>query len=45
MSGIETDKLASTSNKNSWAERELDDEVDADCGVVSSGAAAILAPY
>ena len=45
MSGSETDKLASTSNKNSWAERELDDEVDADCGVVSIGAAAILAPY
>ena len=45
MSGSETDKLASTSNKHSWAESELDSEVDADCGVVSIGAAAILAPY
>ena len=45
MSGSETDKLASTSNKNSRAESELGSEVDADCGVVSIGAAAILAPY
>ena len=45
MSGSETDKLASTSNKNSWAESELDSEVDADCGVVSIGTATILPPY
>ena len=45
MSGSETDKLASTSNKHSWAESELDSEVNADCGVVSIGAATILAPY
>ena len=42
MSGSETNELASTLNENSWAESELDSEVDADCGVVSIGAAAIL---
>ena len=37
--------MAATSNENSWVESELDSEVDADCGVVTIGATAILAPY
>ena len=45
MSGSETDKFTSVSNENSWAESELDSEVDADCGVVSIGTVAILASY